>query len=105
MGALLHTELKQSVLNSLYVKTMGVHMLEKRAFASPWKLGLRTKTLSKTWRQLLFAAITLTLHRSQVHCSGAMQWWACSSLMSAPLPAEVSCQTCKQIVLLLVFIV
>jgi len=27
--------------------------------------------------------MTLTLHKIQVHCSGVMQWWACSSLISA----------------------
>jgi len=40
-----------------------------------------------------FASITLTLHKSQVHCSDVMQWWACSSLISAPLPAEAGCKT------------
>jgi len=30
----------------------------------------------------LSADITLTLHKSQVHCSGNMQWLACSSLNS-----------------------
>jgi len=28
--------------------------------------------------------MALTLHKSQLHCSGAMQWWACGSLMSTP---------------------
>jgi len=28
------------------------------------------------------------------------QWWACSSLMSTPLPAEACCETCERIVLL-----
>ena len=28
----------------------------------------------------LFASMTLTLHKIQVHCFGIMQWWACSSL-------------------------
>jgi len=50
-------------------------------------------------------AHALRLHMSQIHCSGVMQWWACSSLMSAPLPAEAGCQTCEQTVPLLVFIV
>jgi len=31
-----------------------------------------------------FADMTLTLHKSQVHCFGNMQLWACSSLMFAP---------------------
>jgi len=34
----------------------------------------------------LFAGMTLSLHKSQVHCPDVMQWWACSSLMSFPLP-------------------
>jgi len=25
-----------------------------------------------------FTGMTLTLHKSQVHCSGVMQWWACN---------------------------
>ena len=36
----------------------------------------------------LFASITLTLHKRQVHCSGVMQWWVCSSLMRPLLPAK-----------------
>jgi len=37
----------------------------------------------------LFAGTTLTLRKSQVHCSGVMQRWACSSLMHAALPAGI----------------
>ena len=33
-----------------------------------------------------------------------MQWWACSSLMSLPLPAEAGCESRERIILLLVFI-
>jgi len=40
--------------------------------------------------------LTLTLNKSQLHCSGVMQWWARSSLMSAPLPAEAGCETCER---------
>jgi len=25
----------------------------------------------------LFAGMTLTLHKIEVHCPGVMQWWAC----------------------------
>jgi len=52
----------------------------------------------------------LTLHKSQVHSYSdelaviVMQWWACSSLMPLPLPAEASCESREWIVLLLVFI-
>ena len=35
----------------------------------------------------LFAGTTLTLHESQVHCSGVMQWWTCSLLMSTRFSA------------------
>ena len=51
-----------------------------------------------------FACMKLTLHKSQVHNCSGMQWWACSSLMSPPLPAEVGCESRERIVLLLVFI-
>jgi len=30
----------------------------------------------------------LTLHKSQVHCSSMMQWWACSSLRSTQTSAN-----------------
>jgi len=49
--------------------------------------------------------MTHTMQETQVHCSGVVQWWAYSSLMSASLPAEAGCKTCEQIILLLVFIV
>jgi len=42
----------------------------------------------------LFGGMTLTLRKSQVHCSGVMQWWNCSSLISAPLPADAGSETC-----------
>jgi len=51
-----------------------------------------------------FAAMKLTLHKSQVHSYSVMQWWACSSLMSLPLPGEAVCESRERIVLLLVFI-
>jgi len=34
----------------------------------------------------LFSGMTLTVHKKQVHCPGVVQWWVCSSLMSAALP-------------------
>jgi len=52
----------------------------------------------------LFADTRLTLHKSQVHFSGVMQWRACSSLICTALPAETGFQACDRIVLLLVFI-
>jgi len=45
-----------------------------------------------------------TLHKSQVHSYGVMQWWAYSSLMSPTLPAEVGCESRERIFPLLVFI-
>ena len=64
----------------------------------PWKLGLWIKISEKpeysslisiNWfnscNDSLFASITLTLHKNQVHCSDVMQWWTCSPLMSAPI--------------------
>jgi len=41
----------------------------------------------------LFAGMTLTLHKSQVDHSGFMQWWICSSLISALFSAEASFET------------
>jgi len=62
---------------------MGVRKGGKRAFP-PWKLGLRAKMSSKReirslipigWvkpcNDSLFAGETLTLHKSQVHCSSS----------------------------------
>jgi len=46
-----------------------------------------------------FAGMKLTLHKSQVHSYSVMQWCACSSLMSPPLPAEVGCESRERIVL------
>ena len=37
---------------------------------------------------VFFASMKLTLLKSQVHSYGVVQWWACSSLMSPPLPVE-----------------
>jgi len=72
---------------------------------TPWKLGLRTKKCWKIWSQYLdsdrfhscdntlFVGMALTLHKSQLHCSGVMQRWACGSLMSTP-PADSRYETC-----------
>jgi len=51
-----------------------------------------------------FACMKLTLHKSQVHSCSVMQWWACSSLMSPLMPAEVGCESRERIFLLLAFI-
>ena len=81
--------------------SMGVRMGGGNGHLPPWKLGLRTKNVYNTqvsnlilnnWlnscNESLFAPMTRTLHKSQVHCTGVMQWWACSSLMYAHFPAE-----------------
>jgi len=52
----------------------------------------------------LFANMTLALHKSQVHCFGNTHLRVCTSLMSAPLPAEAGCETRERIVLLLAFV-
>jgi len=53
----------------------------------------------------LFSPMTHTMQETQVHCSGFVQWWVYSSLMSAPLPAEAGWKTCERIIPLVVFIV
>jgi len=61
---------------------------EKWAFATSWKLGLRTKISRKPKVSSLidlplamtvsFAGMTLTLHKSRIHCSCIMRWWLMS---------------------------
>jgi len=78
----------------------------KRAFAHPRNKDYGQKSYRKPktsslipterlrfWNDGLFAGMTLTLHKNQFHWSGVMQWWACSSLMTAHLPAETVWQT------------
>ena len=91
----------------------------KRAFAPCLEIGIKNEIfLDKTEVGILilidwfdscndsfFACMKLALHKSRVHSCSVMQWWACSSLMSPPLPAEVDCKIRERIVLLLVFIV
>ena len=33
----------------------------------------------------VFVGMTLTMHKNQVYCPGVVQWWVCSSLISAAL--------------------
>ena len=97
---------------------MGVHRGRQYRHLPPLEIGSQNKKFQKTevsnitpvtWfnscNDSLFAVVTFTLHKSQDHWSGVMQWRDCSSLMSAPLPAEAGCETCEQIIVLLVFIV
>jgi len=53
---------------------------------------------------ILFSDMTLTLHKSRVRCCCAMQFWAYSSLMPAPLPAGAGCETSVWIIIKLTFI-
>jgi len=90
----------------------------KRAFAPRLEIGINNQIFLETpevgilipiirfdsCNDSFFAGMKLTLHKSQVHSYSVMQWWACSSLMSLPLPAEVGCKSREQVVLLLVFI-
>jgi len=89
------------------VAIMGVRRGEN-GHSPLWKLGPRTKNFRKpedsnfiqiTWfnscNDSLFSGITLILHKSQVHWSGVMQWWACSSHMSSHLPTEAGCKICE----------
>ena len=48
-----------------------------------------------------FTGMTLTLHKSRIHCSGIMQWWPMSLQFtkSATLPVEAGCETWGRIVL------
>ena len=92
----------------LSVSRMGVRWGWWNGHLPPWKLVKEPKIYRKpeasslipiNWfnscNQSLFAGMTLTLHKSQVHCSGVMQWWACSSLISASVPAEVVAKFAK----------
>jgi len=47
---------------------------------------------------VLFSDMTLTLHKSRTHCCGVMQFWTCSSRMSATLPAKADCETWVRII-------
>jgi len=81
----------------------------------PWKLGLRRKISGKreisnlilliSWvnscNDSLFVNMTLTLHKSQVHCFGNL---SLQFTKSASLPAEAGCETGEQIVLPLAFV-
>jgi len=72
---------------------MGVRRGGQNGHLPPCKLRLRSKNFWKTWNQQfnsfywvnscndsLFADMTLTLHKNQVHCAGSVQLWACSSI-------------------------
>jgi len=96
---------------------MGVRSGGKTHICPPWKLGLRTRYFWKNLKSAssfrlidLVLAMTMFLPIWNSHCTEVrftayvMQWWACSSLMSPPLPAEACCESREWIVLLLVSI-
>ena len=65
----------------------------QRFFANNFKIQACPPSDAHACNDSLFADMTLTLDKSQVHCFGNMQLWACSSLMSASLPVEaLSCE-------------
>ena len=90
----------------------------KRAFALSLEIGIRNQIFLEkpevgilipiNWfdscNDSFFACMKFTLRKSQVHSCSVVQWWACSSLMSPPLPAEVGCESRERIFLLSVFI-
>jgi len=96
---------------------MGVRRGTKRAFATQ-EIGIKNQIFLEkpevgilipiNWfdfsNDSFFAGMKLTPHKSQVHSHSVMQWWACNSLMSPPLPAEAGCKSRERIFVLLVFI-
>ena len=90
----------------------------KRAFAPRLEIGIKNQIFLETpevgilipinrfdsCNDSFCAGMKLTLHKSQVHSYSVMPWWACSSPISPPLPAEGGCKSREQVVLLLVFI-
>jgi len=82
-------------------KDMGVRNKgAKRSFAPLLEIGTKNQNFVENLKSgaqfrlnwfnfcidSLFAGMTLTVHKKQVHCPGVVQWWVCSSLMSAALP-------------------
>jgi len=90
----------------------------KRTFALRLEIGIRNQIFLEkpevgilipiNWfdscNDSFLACMKLTLHKSRVHSCSVMHSWACSSLMSPPLPAEVGCESREWIVLLFIFI-
>jgi len=86
---------------------MGVRRGGKTGFCLlSMEIGTKIQKMLEIWSQhldsdqfnscnnTLFTSMALTLHKSQLHCSGMMQWWACCSFMSTPSPADLRCETC-----------
>jgi len=97
MGVVLHWT--QAVLNSWYVKTTGVRRGSKRAFSTPWKLGLRTKIFCKSWSQQLnsdwFVLQWQFISRYDTHTAqepGSLFW--CHAVVSSQF-THVRSSTCR----------
>ena len=58
------------------------------AFPFPGNWTKNQKCLEKLKSASSFTGMALTLHKSQLHCSDAIQWWVWSSLMSTPSSAD-----------------
>ena len=82
-------------------KGMGVHNKgEKRSFIPLLEIGAKKQNFVASLKSgaqfrlnwfnscidSLFAGMTPTMHKNQVHCRSVVQGWVCSSLMSAALP-------------------
>jgi len=94
---------------------MGVRMEGKMGICSSLEIGAKIKISGKreisnfilliSWviscNDSLFVDMTLTLHKSQVHCFGNL---SLQFTKSASLPAEAGCETGEQIVLPLAFV-
>jgi len=101
-------KIMQISVSQLHLVCMGVPRGGGETGICPPEIGTKNKNLKKklklaaqfrlNWinccNHSLFGVVTLTLRKSHVHHSGVMQWWACSPLMSTPLPAEASSETC-----------
>ena len=84
-------------LPHLDIGTKNHTMLENLKSASRFRLN--------SCKNTLFTGMALTLHKSQLRCSGVMRWWVCrTSLMSTPSPADSRCKTCERIFLLFLLV-
>ena len=89
------------IFSALYHLRMGVRRGGKTGISPCGNWGWEPKFSKRTevsslipinWsnscNDSLFAGMTFTLRKNHVYSSGITHWWACSSLMSVPLPAE-----------------
>jgi len=93
---------------------MGVHREDKMGICHHLEIGTNSQIFLKKLKPAAYSRNSCNdsfvfrhdTHTGQnrVHCCGVMQFWACSSLMSAILPAEGGYETWVRIVLKLAFI-